>query len=553
MRIKQLSILLAGLLSAGQVFSANTFTWSLDTSRNSQNYPSINDVNPDNLSGYLTPSNTTLNTNLTHQWMSSIQTGVGKEFTAIYRTRPSTPTYPELPSSEFNPVTFENWAFIRKFINFGGDTDSGAHISAPDPEWVDAAHKNGVKIYGTVYIDSHNGTLTMTKDLVGNYNGGGETIKRNYTVPVLDKLDTLAKKLNLDGWFLNIENGLDSNNVTQLKRVVNNLFPIYLKDGVEFIAYTGEKNQGIHSPKLITDDNIANFDQRKGTDNLTMDNATGIDPKIVNQDYPANSQKTYLLFLDGVFWRNTYQGKFWPMRVAAAKATQCQFFNGKGTWPGFKEYTQAVYPTITPSTDVICGGNPVSKADPIPTAIVKITLPDFVSVTLKSTRESCSGHCFYEFTTDNDNRDTLTFSVPFNRINTAYGLYSPGSYENESLYLQSVPGIKFWNKVSGVEPVNFSWNYSADYFFNGRPYTIKNRPTGGYCVTVTKNNYDCQLPRFFLGAPIIGRYVNNQNTTIPYQKYLPGYQHDQGNVNDSSAGNYGEFPLLNYVMNVRLR
>ncbi|WP_080419876.1 endo-beta-N-acetylglucosaminidase [Burkholderia ubonensis] len=527
---------------------SKTFTWALDNSRNSGRYISIYDVDPNNLSGYLTPSSTKLNKNLTRQWLGSTQSGAGKDFTLIYRTRPSTPIYPDHPVSGFNPVTFENWAFIRKFINFGGDALSGSHISAPDPEWVDAAHRNGVKIYGTVYIDSSNGTLQMATNLLGSYNGRGEIYKENYFVPVLDKLGVLAKKLNLDGWFLNIENGLTADNVNQLRRITGNLFPIYLQDGIEFIAYTGAANQGISSNHLITDDDIANFDIRSGTKNYDLDNATGINPEIVRSiDYPVNSRKTYLMFLDGVFWRNIYQGQFWPMRVAAAKSTQCQFFKGAGNWPGFSQYAQAVYPATTSIADALCGGNPTSLANPIPTVILKIILPPFYSVTPKSTGVPCRSKCFYEYTQTSDNRDTLTFSQPFTRIKTTYGNYRAGSYDSESLYLQSVPGIKFWNKTRAGEPIELVWNYKMNYGFNGKPYTIVNPPSGGYCGYT--DAYRCVLPKFFFGEEV-GHYMNNQNTSIPYLTYLPGYQHDVGSPGNPSHNNWGNFPRLNYVMTV---
>ncbi|MDI2146190.1 hypothetical protein KBJ94_29515 [Pseudomonas sp. ITA] len=528
----------AGLFLSTQAWALNTFTWALDTARNSDGYASILTVDPNNLKGYLAPSTTPLNTQLTRKWMNSTQTGAGKEFTAIYRTRPSTRTYPDVPSG-FNPVTFENWAFIRKFINFGGEALSGSHISAPDPEWVSAAHRNGVKVYGTVYIDSANGTLQMTSNLLGTYNHRGETVKSNYSVPVLDKLAALSTKLNLDGWFLNIENGLDANNVAQLKLVVNNLFPAYLKNGVEFIAYTGATNQGIKSAKVITDDDIADFDKRPA-DHPSLDNATGIDPTFVVSDYPANSNKTYLMFLDGVFTRNTNLGQFWPQRVAAAKATQCQFFKGADNWPGFQRYAQAVYPTTTLPSNVLCAGNPTSLAAPQPTVVLKVTLPSFVTV--KSTLHNsapCSDKCFYEYTYSayGAQREKLTFNVSFSKINTTFGSHSVSSYQYESLYAQNMPGSKWWGKIP-AEPGSFIWNYEQKLSRNGTPYVIKNPPAGAYCWI--EKDMTCTFPTFFPTGNSILTYQNTQN------KGLAGYQHDQ-------FSNFGNFPKLNFVMNVMRR
>lgn len=536
--------LLCGLLLSSHAWALNTFTWALDPTRNADGYENILNVNPANLNGYLVPSSTPLNTQLARRWLNSTQTDAGKEFTAIYRTRPATVIYPDVPSG-FNPVTFENWAFIRKFINFGGETLGGSHISAPDPEWVNAAHRNGVKIYGTVYIDSANGTVAMTTNLLGRYNGNGETDKSNYSVPVLDKLDALAKRLNLDGWFLNIENGLNPENVGQLKRVISNLFPAYLNGGVEFIAYTGETNQGINSPKLITDDDIANFDVRPG-DHPNLDNATGIDPDIVNsRDYPANSKKTYLMFLDGVFTRNTNLGQFWPQRVAAAKATQCQFFKGVGEWPGFQRYAQAVYPVTTSPADVLCAGNPKSLSDPEPTVVLKITLPSGVYITpTLYNKLPCYEKCFYEYTysAHGSQREKLTFNVSFARINTSFRQYSVPSYQRESLYAQNMPGSKWWGKIPS-EPNGFIWNYEEELSSNGRTYVIKNPPSGAYCW-VEKDKV-CTFPTFFPSGDVIGKYQNTQNSGLPLA-FPQGYQHDE-------FSNFGSFPKLNYVMNVEYR
>jgi len=541
----RLIALIAGLLLNAQALALSTFTWSLDKNRNSDGYVDILVVDPNALNGYLAPSTIPLNTRLTRQWMSSTQTGEGKEFAAIYRTRPATRIYPDAPSIGFNPVTFENWAFIRKFINFGGEALSGSHISAPDPEWVSAAHRNGVKVYGTVYIDSKNGTLEMTSNLLGRYNGNGEAGKENYSVPVLDKLNTLAKKLNLDGWFLNIENGLSPDNISQLKRVVNNLFPVYLNGGVEFIAYTGATNQGISSPKLITDDDIANFDARP-LDHPNLDNATGIDPDFVNtRDYPANSNKTYLMFLDGVFTRNTNLGQFWPQRVTAAKATQCQFFKGVGSWPGFQQYTQAVYPDSMSQSQVLCSGNVTSLAVPEPTVVLKITLPSGMSVTPKlHDKVPCYDKCFYEYTYSayGGQREELTFNVSFALIHTSTDQFFVNSYQQESLYAQNMPGSKWWNKLR-TESEGSIWNYQQNLSVNGRPYAINNPPSGAYCWRSTDRI--CTFPSFFPSGASIGNYRNTQNSGLPVS-FSPGYQHDE-------YANFGSFPKLNYVMNISYR
>ncbi|QCP51954.1 hypothetical protein FAZ95_22340 [Trinickia violacea] len=556
MKKHHLFVLILAFLFSAQAGAANTFTWALDPAQNGAGYHTIQSVDPNNLAGYVAPSNTPLNTNLTRSWIGSSRTDTGAEFTAIYRTRAaSNKTYPEFPAT-YNPVTFENWAFIRKMISFGGEAGSGAHISAPDPEWVTAAHSHGVKIYGVVYIDHDAGTIASVENLLGTYNGLGEGDKANYAVPVLDKLQALAVKLKLDGWLLNIEKGLDiPQNASQLRRVASNLFPVYKDQGVEFLLYVGRDDiYGIGSPQLFTDADIANFGNL-GINAYGIENAIGIDPGPTNGIFPSNSKKTYLMYLDQVFTVNTPRNLFWSLRVDAAKATQCQYFNGSGVWPGFKAYAQAAYPVTMAQSTALCGGNPVSLATPIPTKILKITLPPAISVAPQTTNEACYDVCYYEFQygTNGGIRETLTFNVPMIRLNTGTGLGDSPSYQDDALYSQYVPGVKWWNKRH-TESGNFVWAYSFPFNNAGTIYTLRNPPDGVWCWWESLNDYSCKLPALFprpFYFPSSDYYANASNTSIPDGRggrFGPGYQHST-----NPYDNWGGFPLLNLVMNVNLR
>ncbi|AGM26336.1 hypothetical protein SSYRP_v1c07460 [Spiroplasma syrphidicola EA-1] len=100
--------------------------------------------------------------------------------------------------------TNTNWQYINNFINWSGSWFEGP-IVPPPADTIDIAHKNGVPIYGNVFLDGSHG---LTKDMLTNF------IKKdasgNYLI--VDKLIEIAQYNGFDGWFLNDEsNGFDPN------------------------------------------------------------------------------------------------------------------------------------------------------------------------------------------------------------------------------------------------------------------------------------------------------------------------------------------------------
>ena len=74
----------------------------------------------------------------------------------------------------FNYYNFTHWAYIDKLVWFGGTADDTVQI--PSAPWVNAAHKNGVKVFGNVFFAPNawgGSTATMTnfleKDVSGNF------------------------------------------------------------------------------------------------------------------------------------------------------------------------------------------------------------------------------------------------------------------------------------------------------------------------------------------------------------------------------------------------
>lgn len=94
--------------------------------------------------------------------------------------------------------TFSYWQYIDTLVYWGGSSGEGL-IVAPSPDVVDAGHKNGVKVIGTVFMPqaAHGGKMEWLEDLLTKGEDG--------SYPVADKLIEVAKTYGFDGWFMNQE------------------------------------------------------------------------------------------------------------------------------------------------------------------------------------------------------------------------------------------------------------------------------------------------------------------------------------------------------------
>ncbi|MEV0277077.1 endo-beta-N-acetylglucosaminidase [Streptomyces sp. NPDC050610] len=93
-----------------------------------------------------------------------------------------------------------HWAYLDELVFWGGSSAEGL-ILAPNAPIVDAAHRNGVPVLGTVFLPpaAYGGQLAWTRDLVRRAADG--------SFPIADKLIEVARAYGFDGWFLNAETG----------------------------------------------------------------------------------------------------------------------------------------------------------------------------------------------------------------------------------------------------------------------------------------------------------------------------------------------------------
>lgn len=97
-----------------------------------------------------------------------------------------------------NANVFSYWQYIDKLVYWGGSSGEGL-IVAPSADVIDAAHRNGVPVLGTIFFPQagHGGKIEWLNDFLQKDAGGN--------FPIVDKLIEVAEYFGFDGWFLNQE------------------------------------------------------------------------------------------------------------------------------------------------------------------------------------------------------------------------------------------------------------------------------------------------------------------------------------------------------------
>lgn len=116
------------------------------------------------------------------------------------------------PQEKFNLYNFTHWSQIDVLNWFAGTATQTINI--PARPWVDAAHKNGVKVIGSVFL------------AIARFGGNADTVAqliqrdKNGGFPAAHKLIDIAQYYGFDGWLMNQETDLtrvkDENNELRL-------------------------------------------------------------------------------------------------------------------------------------------------------------------------------------------------------------------------------------------------------------------------------------------------------------------------------------------------
>nr|WP_033343368.1 discoidin domain-containing protein [Catenuloplanes japonicus] len=141
---------------------------------------------------------------------------------------------PSQGAPDANYYAFPYWQYVDTLVFWGGSASEGL-ILAPNATVIDAAHRNGVKVYGTVFFPpaAYGGQIQWVRDFVQ---------KSGSAYPVTDKLVQVAQHYGFDGWFINQETGGGD---TALATEVRNALTYARSRGpVEFMWYDAMTESG---------------------------------------------------------------------------------------------------------------------------------------------------------------------------------------------------------------------------------------------------------------------------------------------------------------------
>ncbi|MGP3688852.1 endo-beta-N-acetylglucosaminidase [Streptomyces sp. IBSNAI002] len=118
---------------------------------------------------------------------------------------------PSQGSATADSYALTHWAYIDELVFWGGSAGEGI-VLAPNAPVVDAAHRNGVRVLGNVFLPpaAYGGDLRWTRDLVQRDSLG--------RFPIAEQLVRVASAYGFDGWFVNAETeGGDSELATLMR------------------------------------------------------------------------------------------------------------------------------------------------------------------------------------------------------------------------------------------------------------------------------------------------------------------------------------------------
>lgn len=107
---------------------------------------------------------------------------------------------------KYEEYRFYNWNCIDIFCYFSHNL-----VTIPTLQWLNAAHKNGVKVMGTFIVESSDGQRALYEEVLSSKDRAEEVARA---------LVELSQQLKFEGWLLNIEVDVDHEKIPILKHFV---------------------------------------------------------------------------------------------------------------------------------------------------------------------------------------------------------------------------------------------------------------------------------------------------------------------------------------------
>ena len=160
-----------------------------------------------------------------------------------------TSSTPSIGSSKFDNYNFTYWQYIDTMVAWAGSSGEGI-IVPPSADIVNAAHKNGVPVLGTVFFPPavYGGKVQWVKDFLKKDSDGRYILA--------DKLIEVSKYYGFDGWFINQESeGLNEEEAKEFKEMMKYLQSKKDKN-MQIIYYDSmTENGGISWQNQLNDEN----------------------------------------------------------------------------------------------------------------------------------------------------------------------------------------------------------------------------------------------------------------------------------------------------------
>ncbi len=162
----------------------------------------------------------------------------------------STSQNPSQGSLDSNYFCFNYWQYIDLLVFWGGSAGEGL-ILTPNSNVINAAHKNGVKVLGTIFFPpvAYGGDISWVHDLL---------IKEGNSFPVADKLIEACNYYGFDGYFINQETAGGNAELASLMQE----FMIYIQENseIELMWYDAMTESGsISWQEMLNSNNDAFF------------------------------------------------------------------------------------------------------------------------------------------------------------------------------------------------------------------------------------------------------------------------------------------------------
>lgn len=145
---------------------------------------------------------------------------------------------PSQGSATADYYALTHWAYIDELVFWGGSSGEGI-VLAPNAPVVDAAHRNGVRVLGNVFLPpaAYGGDLRWTRDLVQRDSLG--------RFPIAEQLVRVAAAYGFDGWFVNAETeGGDSELASLMRQFLRALRAAGAPHGLRITWYDAMNTTG---------------------------------------------------------------------------------------------------------------------------------------------------------------------------------------------------------------------------------------------------------------------------------------------------------------------